>query len=144
MNAFSASGIAAGFIPTTEVSTGISRLPIIRLIHFRLKSVEHISTMRFRYGMYMCIGIRVANNVGGNSRPIDRNEGLSIGLLFYCRLLFCPFLSCVIYLFFLIKLSSRSDDFSSIIFVISQHLAQRYIIGQFFNIIKIIIKNYRV
>lgn len=42
VNAFSASGITAVFIPTTEASTGISRLPIIRLIHFPLKLAGHI------------------------------------------------------------------------------------------------------
>ena len=59
VNAFSASGIIAGFIPTTEASTGISRLPTIRLIYFRLKLVGHTLIMRFRYGMCMCIGISV-------------------------------------------------------------------------------------
>ena len=87
VNTFSANGTTAGFIPTTEVSTGISRSPTIRLIHFRLKSVGHILIMRFRYGMCMCIGGRVADNVGKNSRSIDRNEELSIGLLFYQRIL---------------------------------------------------------
>ena len=85
VNAFSANGTTAGFILTTEASTGISRSPTILLIHFRLKSVGHILTMRFRYGMYMCIGGRVADNIWKNNRPIDRNEGLSIGLLFYYR-----------------------------------------------------------
>ena len=61
VNVFSVSGIIAGFIPTTEASTGISRLPTIRLIYFRLKLVWHISTMRFRYGMCMCIGISVSD-----------------------------------------------------------------------------------
>ena len=87
VNVFSASGTTAGFIPTTKASTGISRSPTIRLIHFLPKSVRHISTMRFRYGMCMCIGGRVADNVGKNSRSIDRNEELSIGLLFYQRIL---------------------------------------------------------
>ena len=58
VNAFFASGTTAGFIPTTGASTGISRLPIIRLIYFLLKSVRHISIMRFQYGMCMCIGER--------------------------------------------------------------------------------------
>lgn len=48
VNAFSANGTTAGFIPTTEASTGISRLPIIRLIHFRQKLVGLILTMRFQ------------------------------------------------------------------------------------------------
>ena len=87
VNTFSASGTTVGFIPTTEASTGISRLPTIRLIYFLPRSVRHILTMRFRYGMYMCIGGRVANNIGKNNRPIDRNEELSIGLLFYQRIL---------------------------------------------------------
>ena len=56
VNAFSASGMTAGFIPITGASTGISRLPTIRLIYFLLKSVRHILIMRFRYGMCMCIG----------------------------------------------------------------------------------------
>lgn len=86
-NAFSVSDKTVGFIPTTEASTGISRLLIVWFIHFRPKSVGHTLIMRFRYEMYMCIGIRVADNVGGYNRPIDRNEGLSIGLLFYQRLL---------------------------------------------------------
>ena len=47
--------------PDNRVSTGISRLPTIRLIYFRLKLVWHISTMRFRYGMCMCIGISVSD-----------------------------------------------------------------------------------
>ena len=42
VNASFANGTTVGFIPTTEVSTGISRLPTIRLIHFLLKSVGHI------------------------------------------------------------------------------------------------------
>ena len=63
VNVFSASGITAGFIPITEVSTGISKSPIIRLIHFQLKSFELISTMRFRYGICMCIGIRIGDNL---------------------------------------------------------------------------------
>ena len=62
VNAFSASGTIAGFIQTTEASTGISRSPTIRLIHFRLKSVGHILTMRFRYGMCMCIGLTTRGN----------------------------------------------------------------------------------
>ena len=62
VNAFSANGITVGFIPTTEVSTGISRSAIIRLIHFRQKSVGLILTMRFRYGMCMCIGIKIHNS----------------------------------------------------------------------------------
>lgn len=62
VNAFSASGTTAGFIPTTEASIGISRLPTIRLIYFLLKSVRHISIMRFQYGMYMCIGGRTLLN----------------------------------------------------------------------------------
>ena len=85
VNAFSASGIIVGFIPTTEASTGISRLPTIRLIHFRVKLVGHILIMKFRYGMCMCIGGRVADNIRKNNRPIDRNEELSIDLLFYCQ-----------------------------------------------------------
>ena len=64
VNAFSASGTTAVFILTTEVSIGISRLPIIRLIHFQQKLVGHILTMRFRYGMCMCIGVRIADNIG--------------------------------------------------------------------------------
>ena len=48
VNAFSANGTTAGFIPTTGASTGISRLPIIRLIHFRQKLVGLILTMRFQ------------------------------------------------------------------------------------------------
>ena len=36
--------------------------PTIRLIHFLPKSVRHISTMRFRYGMCMCIGISMRDN----------------------------------------------------------------------------------
>ena len=71
VNAFSASGIIAGFIPTTEASIGISRSSTIRLIHFLPKSVRHISTMRFRYGMYMCIGGRITNNIGEKYRPIE-------------------------------------------------------------------------
>ena len=66
VNTFSASGTTAGFILTTEASTGISRSPTIRLIHFRLKSVGHILTMKFQYGMCMCIGGRVADNIGIN------------------------------------------------------------------------------
>ncbi len=62
VNAFSANGTTAVFIPTTEASTGISRSPTILLIYFRLKSVEHISTMRFRYGMCMCIGVKMVAN----------------------------------------------------------------------------------
>lgn len=58
-------------ILTTEVSIGISRLPIIRLIHFRQKSVGHILIMRFRYGMCMCIGVRITNNIGEKYRPIE-------------------------------------------------------------------------
>ena len=50
------SGIIAGFIPTTETSIGISRLPTIRLVHSRLKLVGHILTMRFRYGMCISTG----------------------------------------------------------------------------------------
>ena len=61
VNAFSASDTTAGFIPTTEASTGISRSPTTRLIYFLPKSVRHISTMRFRYGMCMCIGISVSD-----------------------------------------------------------------------------------
>ena len=57
--AFSANGITAGFIPTTEVSIGISRSPTIQLIHSQLKLVGLILTMRFRYGMCMCIGVRM-------------------------------------------------------------------------------------
>ena len=64
VNAFSANGTTAVFIPTTEASTGISRSPTILLIYFLLKSVKHILTMKFRYGMCMCIGGRVVNNVG--------------------------------------------------------------------------------
>ncbi len=64
VNAFSANGTTAVFILTTEVSIGISRLPIIRLIHFQQKLVGHILTMRFRYGMCMCIGVRIADNIG--------------------------------------------------------------------------------
>lgn len=64
VNAFSASGTTAGFIPIIEAYTGISRLPTIRLIYFLLKSVRHISIMRFQYGMYMCIGIRMVKNNG--------------------------------------------------------------------------------
>ena len=71
VNAFSASGTTAGFIPTTEASTGISRLPTIRFIHFPLKSVGHILIMRFRYGMCMCIGVRITNNIGEKYRPIE-------------------------------------------------------------------------
>ena len=37
------------------------RSPTIRLIHFLPKSVRHISIMRFRYGMCMCIGISVSD-----------------------------------------------------------------------------------
>ena len=48
-----------GFISITKASTGISRLPIIRLIHSQLKSAGHILTMRFQYGMCMCIGGRM-------------------------------------------------------------------------------------
>ena len=48
VNAFSANGTTAGFIPTTGASTVISRLPIIRLIHFRQKLVGLILTMRFQ------------------------------------------------------------------------------------------------
>ena len=59
VNAFSASGTTAGFIPKTEASTGISRLPIIRLIHFQMKSVGRILTMRFRYGMCIFTGINI-------------------------------------------------------------------------------------
>ena len=70
VNVFAASGITAGFIPTTEVSIGILKLPIIRLIRFPLKSVGHISIMRFRYGMCMCIGVRITNNIGEKYRPI--------------------------------------------------------------------------
>lgn len=64
VNAFSANGTTAGFIPTTGASTGISRLPTIRLIHFRQKLVGHILTMRFRYGMCMCTGERMVKNNG--------------------------------------------------------------------------------
>ena len=49
---------------------GILKLPIIRLIRFPLKSVGHISIMRFRYGMCMCIGVRITNNIGEKYRPI--------------------------------------------------------------------------
>lgn len=59
VNTFSANGITAGFIPTTEVSIGISRSPTIQLIHSQLKLVGLILTMRFRYGMCMCIGVRM-------------------------------------------------------------------------------------
>jgi hypothetical protein len=48
--------------PDNRVSTGISRLPTIQLIHFLLKSVGHILTMRFRYGMCMCIGVKMVAN----------------------------------------------------------------------------------
>ncbi len=68
VNAFSANGITAGFIPTTEASFGISRLPTIQLIHFRQKSVWHILTMRFQYGMYMCIGGRMTDDIGKNGQ----------------------------------------------------------------------------
>ncbi len=71
VNAFSANDTTAVFILTTEVSIGISRLPIIRLIHFRQKSVGHILIMRFRYGMCMCIGVRITNNIGEKYRPIE-------------------------------------------------------------------------
>ena len=71
VNVFSANGTTAVFILTTEVSIGISRLPIIRLIHFRQKSVGHILIMRFRYGMCMCIGVRITNNIGEKYRPIE-------------------------------------------------------------------------
>ena len=47
-NAFSANGITVGFIPTTEASIGISKLPIIQLIHSQLKLVEHILITRFQ------------------------------------------------------------------------------------------------
>ena len=59
VNAFSANGTIAVFILTTEASIGISRLPIIRLIHFRQKSAGHILTMRFRYGMCIFTGINI-------------------------------------------------------------------------------------
>ena len=62
VNAFSASGTTAGFISTTGASIGISRLPIIQLIYFRLKSVGHTLIMRFRYEMCMCIGVRMRDN----------------------------------------------------------------------------------
>lgn len=62
VNAFSANGTTVVFILTIEVSIGISKLPIIRLIHFRQKLVGHILTMRFRYGMCMCIGVRMPDN----------------------------------------------------------------------------------
>ena len=48
VNIFSASGIIVGFIPTIEVSIGISKLPIIQLIHSQLKLVEHILITRFQ------------------------------------------------------------------------------------------------
>ena len=48
VNAFSASGTTAGFIQTTEASTGISRSPIIQLIYFRMKSAGLTSIMRFQ------------------------------------------------------------------------------------------------
>ena len=70
-NVFSANGTTAVFTPTTEVSTGISRLPIILLIPFLPKSVRHILIMRFRYGMCMCIGVRITNNIGEKYRPIE-------------------------------------------------------------------------
>ena len=70
VNAFSANGTTAVFIPTTEAFTGILRLPTFQLIHFRQKSVGHILTMRFRYGMCMCIGVRMSGDkLVKNDRP---------------------------------------------------------------------------
>ena len=62
VNAFSANGTTAVFIPTTEAFTGILRLPTFQLIHFQQKSVEHILNIRFRYGMCMCIGVKMVAN----------------------------------------------------------------------------------
>ena len=76
VNAFSVSGTTAGFIQTTEASIGISRLLIIQLIHFPLKSVEHILIMRFRYGMCMCIGGKMEDN--------DSYNAIITLFIFYC------------------------------------------------------------
>ena len=77
VNAFSANGTTAGFIPTTEASFGISKLPTIRLIHFRLKLVGCILTMRFRYGMCMCIGGRTVINRTRVNRMLESENPTS-------------------------------------------------------------------
>ena len=77
VNAFSANGTTAGFIQTTEASFGISKLPTIRLIHFRLKLVGCILTMRFRYGMCMCIGGRTVINRTRVNRMLESENPTS-------------------------------------------------------------------
>ncbi len=70
VNAFSASGIIAGFIPTTEASTGIS---INREISRRDVYVHWRKNKRYRF---ICIGVTMQNyqNLLRNEKPPKRNN----------------------------------------------------------------------